>query len=257
MQKKQHFVYIFLFLFILPALIIPQELYDSFAEQRSSLISGFEKKYPGKDKKIFQALSSVKREDFLPEKIKKYAYIDISIPLEWAAAAPVSVPASSSGTASASAAASAPASVISHSDLLKILINLQKPDKNKALVIGRGAGFTASVLSSLYTAVFLIETDIAESNKYQLFMPEKYPNITVQYTKELNFFKSGSPFDLIVINGSFEDYSGEFIEDLSENGELFFALSDNDGFKMLYRAEKKGESYTIKAIDEVIFPSLN
>ncbi|MCP5513895.1 MAG: hypothetical protein H7A26_00325 [Spirochaetales bacterium] len=228
-----------LFLVFLPSFAAPQELYDSFAQQRSALVSSFEKKYPKNDKKIFQALSSVKREDFLPEKIKKYAYIDISLPLD------------NTGTGTASG------TIVSHSDILKILLNLQNTDRNRALVIGRGAGFTAAVLSSLYSTVFLIETDKGESDKYALFMPEIYPNIITQFTKEFNFFRSNRPFDLIVLNGSIESYAGEFTEDLSEKGELFFPLSDNDGFQLLYRAEKKGESYTIKVIDEVVFPKLN
>ncbi len=237
MQKKPYFVYILLFLVFVPSFVTPQELYDSFAQQRSALVSSFEKKYPKKDKKIFQALSAVKREDFLPEKIKKYAYIDISLPLD------------NTGTASGT--------IVSHSDILKILLNLQNTDRNRALVMGRGAGFTAAVLSSLYSTVFLIETDKGENDKYALFMPEKYPNIINQFTKELNFFKTSRPFDLIVLNGSIDSFAGEFTEDLSEKGEMFFPISDNDGFQLLYRAEKKGESYAIKVIDEVAFPRLN
>jgi len=210
-----------------------QAAFDPLAEQKSELMKTLEKRYIVKDDRIISAVINAAREDFLPELMKKYSYVDISLPLD-----NMNI-------------------IISHSDILKAILSLKKSDSEKALIIGRNGGFSAAVLSSLYESVYLIESNRAEEEKYKAVFPGKYTNISTAFTDNYNYFDTSGPFDLVLINGWISKFSGDYINLLKEDGQIIFPLKDNDGFQLLYRGERAGETYDIEVIGEVIYPAFS
>ena len=231
MQNKQPHWVVLLILFSFTVLS-SQSVYDPLAEEKSTLIKSLEKRFNIRDRKIITALESVKREDFLPQNMIKYSYVDISLPLD------------SVNT------------IISHSDITKVILNIKNPDRGKVLIIGRNCGFAAAVVASLYTEVFVIESNTAEEERYRMIFPEKYGNVNYAFTNDYSYFSASAPFDLILLNGTLSGFSGNFMEQLKEGGEIIFPMTDSDGFQLLYRAEKHTGTYTLDIIGEVMFPPL-
>ena len=200
-------------------------------QQKTALIRMLEQKFNIADRNIITALQRVNREDFLPEELKKYAYIDISLPID------------NSNV------------IISYSDLLKAVTSINNSSREKALVIGRNSEFTAAILSFLYREVYLIESNIESQERSEAIIREKYSNITFAFIGNRNHFNVNGPFDLIFINSSINEFTTNYLDLLRQNGEAIFALSDRDGFNILHKATKTGSSYNITILGEVLFPS--
>jgi len=210
-----------------------QTLYDPLPQQKADLIKLLENKFNITDRNIITALQSVNREDFLPEELKKYAYIDISLPID------------NSNV------------IISYSDLMKGITSIKNNKKEKVLVIGRNSDFTAVILSFLYKEVYLIESNFALRNRNEKLIKDKYNNITYAFSNDYNYFSTHGPFDLVYINNSINEFTTNYIDLLNQNGEVIFALSDKYGFSILHKATKVGFSYNITILGEVLFPSVN
>jgi protein-L-isoaspartate(D-aspartate) O-methyltransferase len=218
---------------ILSMLLMSQALYEPLPKQKAELISMLEKKFDIRDRNIITALRSANREDFLPEDIKKYAYIDISLLVD------------NSNI------------IISYSDLMKAITSLKNNNREKALVIGRNSDFTAVLLSFLYKQVYLIESNTSLKNRDETLLREKYSNIIYAFTNDYTYFNTNGPFDLVFINNSINEFTSNYMDLLNQNGEAIFALSDRYGFNILQKATKTGFSYNIITLGEVMFPSSN
>jgi len=221
-------IIIFSYLFLMS-----QAFYDPLPQQKAELIGLLEKKFDISDRNIITALQSVNREDFLPEELKKYAYVDIALPID-----NLNV-------------------IISYSDLMKAITSLKNNKKEKALVIGRNSIFTAVILSFLYKQVYLIESNIVLKDKNEALIREKYNNIIPVFSNDQNYFSTIGPFDLVFMNSSINEFTSNYIDMLNQNGEIIFALSDRSGFNVLHKATKIGLSYNITILGEVLFPSVN
>lgn len=223
-----------LFMFFIP-LLIGQTAYTTspitLKQQKENLIAALSEKYP-RNQNIIYAISAVERLDFLPESLKEFANIDIAIPLD------------NGGL------------ILSYSDIAKALSSIDNNSREKALIIGKNTPFPAAVLSSLYDRVFAIEssTNSKEREKQEKVLNEKFPNVTIAFTKNINYFRENAPFDLIFVNSALKTYSGQYLEYLSIDGQLLLALEGKDGFQVLYKVEKTGESYSLEAVGNVLFP---
>ncbi|MCL2481162.1 MAG: hypothetical protein FWF38_05580 [Spirochaetaceae bacterium] len=213
--------------------LMSQAFYDSLPQQKNDLIKLLETKFNITDRNIITALQSVNREDFLPEELKKYAYIDISVPID------------NSNV------------IISYSDLMKAITSLKNTRREKALVIGKNSDFTAVILSFLYKQVYLIESNIELKDRNETLIKGRYNNIISAFSNDHNYFSINSPFDLVFINSSINEFTSNYIDLVNQNGEVIFALSDRYGFNILHKATKIGFSYNITILGEVLFPSLN
>lgn len=231
-------------LVILPVIILfsclflmSQTLYDPMQQQKAELIKLLEKNFNITDKAIITALQSVNREDFLPQEMKKYAYIDISLPID------------NSNV------------IISYSDLMKAVTSLKNSSREKALVIGRNSDFTTAILSFLYKQVYQIEFNTAsgnkDGNKDDASARGKYSNVITVFSKDYNYFSTYGPFDLVFVNSSITEFKSNYADLLTQNGEAIFALADIYGFNMLHKATKTGLSYSITTLGEAMFPSSN
>jgi len=206
-----------------------QTIYEPLPQQKAELIQMLEKKFNITDKNLILALQSVNREDFLPEDLKKYAYIDISLPIE------------NSNV------------IISYSDLIKAITSLKNSKRDKALVIGRNSDFTAVMLSFLYKQVYLIESNVALKERDEKLIKENYSNIISAFTNDYSVFNTNGPFDLVFITNPIKEFTSNYIDLLNQNGEALFALSDRYGFNILHKAIKIGFSYNITTLGEVMF----
>ena len=215
-------------------LLLTSQAHDRMAQQKAELIRLLEQKYSITDRNIIRALQTADRGDFIPEDLKGFAYIDISLPIDSANV------------------------MLSYSDLVKVITSIpQGARRGNVLVIGRNSAFSAATLSFLYNRVFLIESNIASRNRVEVILREKYSNINFVFTDDFTHFNANAPFDLIFINGSINEFSRSYIDLLNQNGIVIFALSDRYGLGTLHKATRTGPTYSITSLGEVMFPALN
>jgi len=154
-------------------------------------------RYHGFSEKIIRAFEKIKREEFLPEKEKKYAYEDTALPIGYMQTI------------------SQPYTIAFMLDLLEL------KDEQKILEVGSGSGYVLALISKISknSEIFGIERikELAENSRTKL---EKYRNIKIIYGGGFKGLKEEAPFDRILVSASAEEIPEALIKQLKYNGVL-------------------------------------
>lgn len=153
------------------------------------------------EENILDAIKSVKREKFVPEKYYPYSYSDIEIPLGFN-------------------------QVMQRPKLIaQILQSLEINKKNKILEIGTGSGYLTSLLSLLGKQVTSIDiiNDLVKKAA-NILKKQSYKNINVLVGNGLTYHYDGQTFDIIVLTGSIPYLYEELLTKLNVNGKMFAVI---------------------------------
>ncbi len=148
------------------------------------------------NKKVLEAISSVKRENFIPEKYKKQAYENIPLPI------------------GCKATISQPYTVAF------MLQELELKEGQKVLEIGTGSGYNAALISKIIGEegrLFTLEIipELVESAKKNL---RDYKNVKVLYRDGSKGLKEKAPFDRIIQTAASSKLQNTLIKQLKVNG---------------------------------------
>lgn len=190
----------------------------------------------GFDEKIINAMSTVPREEFVPERLKKYAYMEISMPLgEWG---------------SYISTISQPWVVARMCQLLDLSGN------EKVLEVGTGSGYHAAVLSLLSDRVVTVECipDLAQSSKERLSRLG-YENVKVILGDGREGFKEEAPYDRIIIEATDSMPPQDLIDQLADGGILLMPIKEGYN-ENLVKFTKKGDQLEKEVLDDVTFVHL-
>lgn len=149
-------------------------------------------------KEILKAFSKVKRENFIPEQLKKYAYEDSALPL-------------------------GNQQTISQPYTIATMLSLLELKKNqKVLEIGSGCGYVLALLSELVGnkgKVFGIEIikELAEKSKQNL---KQYETIEIYNKNGRQGLKQHAPYDRILISAGCSEVPKNILQQLKTNGIL-------------------------------------
>jgi len=147
---------------------------------------------------IISAFSKVKRENFIPEKIKQHAYEDTALPI-------------------------GNGQTISQPCTIAMMFSLLELKKGqKVLEIGSGCGYVLALISEIIESngeVFGIEIikELAEASKKNL---KNYKNIKVYNKNGAGGLKEKAPFDRILISAACEKIPKKLLYQLKNNGIL-------------------------------------
>ena len=234
-MKKQHLfvsILILSFFSLFPgfAQVISPEI--NYSEERASFIKTISERYNIRDRKLLYSIELIDRELFVPEKFKKYAYAETSIPL-------------SNGK-----------TIPSITEIVKILNFSGMKGKQKVLIMGNNAGYAAALFSYFYDSVYLIETDRTRENLYKTLLNDKYNNITVYYGNAPDSFQGYGPFDSIILLGAVGSVEPAFFDVLKSLGEIIFPMESRGGLQQIIKYRKAYSEISITAGDVSFFPSL-
>ena len=175
------------------------------------------KRFP---EQIIRAFEKVRREEFVPEEEKKYAYRDIPLYIGYGATI------------------SQPYTIAFMLDLLKV------KDKQKILEIGSGSGYVLALLSELSPdgKIFGIERikELADSSKEKL---KKYKNIEVIHGNGFKGLEKEALFDRILVSASAEEIPYNLINQLKEKGILVTPVRSSILRIVKEKKENKIEEY--------------
>ena len=157
MKKLKGFIFILLLSVSTSDFSFSQVLTDTYSEKRSELIKKIKDNLGIRDRKLLYSIELIEREEFIPEKFRKYTYTETSVPLP------------NSNT------------IPPVSQIVKVLNMADTKEKQKIMIIGNNAGYAAALFSYFYDNVYLIETDVTRENLYNSLLKNKYNNITIFY----------------------------------------------------------------------------
>jgi len=191
-------------------------------------------KQEGFSKNILDAFSKVKRENFVPKEMKKYAYENI----------PLSI---------------GKGQTISQPYTIAMMFSLLELKKNqKILEIGSGCGYALALLSKIVGKkgeVFGIEirSELVENSKKNL---KDYKNVEVHDGNGRIGLKEKGPFLRILISASTDKVPGLLVEQLKEGGIIVAPLGSKYGQSLMAFRKIKGKLKIIKEIPGFVFVPL-
>ena len=190
----------------------------------------------GFDEKIVNAMAEVPREEFVPEQYRKYAYLEVALPLgEW----------------------NSYISTISQPWVVARMCQLLDLNgEEKVLEIGTGSGYHAAVLSHLSKEVVTVEciSDLAQSAQQRL-SKLGYENVKVIQGDGKEGYKEGGPYDRIIIEASGKYPPQELINQLTDGGVLLMPIKRGSK-ERLVKFRKVGNELKEEFFDEVTFVEL-
>ena len=171
-----------------------------------------------KTKEIINAFKKVPRQDFVPSKFKKYAYIDEPLP-------------------------TLKGQTISQPATIATMTEALKPKKDdKILEIGAGSGYQSAILSEIVGSdgkVITIEI-LKELYKYAKEKLSKYKNVMIIYGDGSLGYEQEKPYDGIIVTASAPCVPEPLKEQLKIGGRLVIPVGVYAQKMLLLTKTKRG-----------------
>lgn len=186
------------------------------------------------DKKVLDAIGTVKREFFVNDEFKRYAYDNNALPIN------------------CSQTISQPYTVAFMTELLEI------KEGNKILEIGTGSGYQAAVLKELGAEVYSVE-------KYEeLYLKAKKTLESLNYKVNLicgdgsKGWAEFAPYDGIIVTAGSPKIPGVYLDQLLSGGRLVIPVGDSAMQKIwqVIKGKREGDKPIIQKFSDFKFVPL-
>lgn len=171
----------------------------------------------GVDQRIVEAFEKVRRESFVPEHLKGYAYEDMALPLD-------------------------DGSALSQPSAIVFMLNqLDLHQGQKILEIGSGSGYFLALLSEIIKNgnIYGLELNknLAVISKMRL---TNDTNVEIFHKNGFNGLPEREPFDRIIVSAATSELPERLISQLKEGGVLIVPIKQSL-FKIVKRADNHRE----------------
>lgn len=155
------------------------------------------------DQRVLDTLSAVKREDYVPDKYRPLAFVDMEIPL---------------GRGEVMLAPKLEA---------RMLQELTLRDSDRVLEVGTGSGYMTALLAALAGHVYSVEchADFSESARARL-ADHRVNNVTLEIGDAGRGWSRHAPYDAIVLTGSVPLLPKSLEAQLKSGGRLLAVVGD-------------------------------
>ena len=181
------------------------------------------------DSRVVTAMSSVRREMFVPDELRGRAYEDRPLPIGYG-------------------------QTISQPYIVAFMTEQLRPQStDRVLEIGTGSGYQAAVLSRLAAEVYTIEivrplAQRAEAELRRL----GYGNVHVKAGDGYKGWPEHAPFDAIIVTAAPDHVPQPLIEQLKEGGRMVIPVGQS-GAQQLFLLEKRDGQLKQRAVMPVQF----
>ena len=203
----------------------------NYRNQCETLIKSIEKMYD-LDARVIEAISTVPRHYFVPEKLRDQAYEDMALPI-------------------------GKEQTISQPSLVAFMTNvLEIGESDKVLEIGTGSGYQAAILGKAARQVITIERIAGLAEKAEKLLKRLgFLNIIVICGDGTLGYPQEAPYDAIIVTAAFEKVPPPLLEQLKDGGRLLMPVGGRDLQKLL-KITKQGDGFIEKEILPVQFVPL-
>ena len=190
---------------------------ESFLKLRKNELIGLLKR-KGFSEEILSAFSKIKREDFMLEEARLYAYWNKAVPI------------------GKKQTISQPTTI---ADMLKML---EAKKGQKVMEVGSGSGYVLALLAELVgNQKNVVGTEIIKElheKARENLNKSGYSNVQIHNLNAVEKGLNGEEFDRIIVSCAAKSYPSEIAKLLKEGGRLVIPIGDEEG-QALYLFEKK------------------
>lgn len=196
----------------------PQADEQWYAKERNEMVKYQIEARGVKDKRVLDAMETVKRHLFVPEESRRLAYEDHPLPI-------------------------GEGQTISQPYIVAYMTEMLKPKKDDiVLEIGTGSGYQAAILSHLVKEVYTIEiVEKLGKQAKKLLGDLKYENVHVRIGDGYKGWPKKAPFDKIILTAAPPEIPDPLIEQLAKNGRMVAPVGDYSQKLLLVTKDAKGE----------------
>jgi protein-L-isoaspartate(D-aspartate) O-methyltransferase len=197
-----------------PVIIFGQD----YPAQTTSMVQQQIKERGIRDKRVVRAMLSVKRHEFVPDRLKHLAYQDRPLPIGHD-------------------------QTISQPYIVALMTWALNPDKNdKILEVGTGSGYQAAVLAEIVDQVYSVEIvePLGEKAKKTL-QNQGYNNVHVRIGDGYKGWEKYAPFDGIIVTCSPSEVPEPLKKQLAEGGRLVIPVGGPVYQELVLYEKKKGK----------------
>ena len=196
-----------------------------FSASREAMVESQLRPQGVTDSGVLEAMSKIRREDFLPNHTRPLAYVDRAVAIGEGRYLP------------------APAV------LGQLLTQMMPVPGKRALVVGAGTGYSAAVLAAIG-----LEVTAVESNPALAAAARDQGIAVVEAPLEMGH-AAGAPYDQILIDGAVDHIPDPLIEQLADGGRLGTAIIDR-GITRLTIGRKAGGAFGTLSVGDAGVPAL-
>ncbi len=186
------------------------------------------------DERVLEALSTVPRHRFVPDKVKDVAYENRALPIGYS-------------------------QTISQPYIVAIMTDLLKPTRDdRVLEIGTGSGYQAAVMAEITDKVYTMEIvrPLAEQATQRL-QQLGYDNIVVRHADGYYGWEEHAPFDLIIVTAASSHVPPPLIAQLKPGGRMIIPVGSPFLVQQLVLVEKAEDGkLSLRQILPVMFVPL-
>lgn len=222
MSKLLVFLLVFSFLF-LPCACIKKQAKGPYAVEREQMVAQQIESRGVSDKLVLKAMRKTPRHEFVPEDMKRYAYMDNPQPI------------------GEKQTISQPYIVALMTELLEL------KGGEKVLEIGTGSGYQAAVLAEIAGEVYTIEIieSLAKSAEERL-QRMGYENVTVKWGDGYQGWEEHAPFDHVIVTAAPDHVPQPLVDQLKVGGTMVIPVGDYfQELKLLTKTESGVEEKSI------------
>ncbi|MBP9806426.1 MAG: protein-L-isoaspartate O-methyltransferase [Candidatus Accumulibacter sp.] len=185
------------------------------------------------DPEVLDALSAVKREDFVPEALKALAFADLELPIGQGQ------------------------SMLQPKIEARVLQEAGVRNTDVVLEVGTGSGYMAALLASQAEYVYSVEIDpaLAEIARRNL-RHAGVANVSVETGDASQGWSGPAPYDVIVISGALRELPEVFLQQLKLGGRLVAFVGEPPVMEaqLIIRSDEK--AFNTVNVFETVVPAL-
>jgi protein-L-isoaspartate(D-aspartate) O-methyltransferase len=182
------------------------------------------------DSRVLEAMQTVPRHRFVPDRLRSAAYADRPLPI------------------GEGQTISQPYVVALMTDILGLKNN------HRVLEVGTGSGYQAAILGELAAQVYTIEIKKKLYDRsIKILKMLDYDNIHLRHGDGYFGWPQAAPFDAIMITAAIDHIPPPLLKQLKNGGRLTLPLGNPFSYQNLVLVTKKGDDLIVKQITGVLF----
>ncbi|MEM8800072.1 MAG: protein-L-isoaspartate(D-aspartate) O-methyltransferase [Pseudomonadota bacterium] len=185
------------------------------------------------DRKVMEAIETVRREDFVPDALAYKAYENVALPIGLG-------------------------QTISQPLMVALMtVALEVDQTHKVLEVGTGSGYQAAILHELARRVYTVERHRAlYRTATQRFEDLGLHRITTRYGDGSIGWREQAPFSRILVTAAASDIPEVLCDQLAEGGVLVIPIGRNEPNQKVIKVRREADTFTESDVTPAYFVPL-